>query len=146
MSDESVVSLKSLLVPTKSVEVEYPGMEGFKLNLCFLAREELMKIRKKATKIEYKSRQPVEVLNDELFLQLYVDGCIKGWTGLKFSFLGQLAPVDVSAQKPDDCLGYSRENALFLMKSSSNFDAFISEQVTELANFQQASGNKSASK
>ena len=145
MSEETV-SLKSLLVPTKNVEVEYPGYEGFKLSLAFLSREELMKIRKKATKTEYKNRLPVETLNDELFLQLYVDGCIKGWEGLKFSFLEQLAPVDVSAQKPEDCLGYSRENALFLMKASSNFDSFISETVTELSNFQAPSGNKSVSK
>ena len=142
----TTVNLKSLLVPTKSVEVEYPGMEGFKLNLCFLSREELMKIRKKATKTEYKSRQPVETLNDELFLQLYVDACIKGWEGLQFRFLEQLAPVDVSGQKPEECLEYSRENALYLMKSSSNFDSFISETVTELGNFQQNSGGKSGTK
>lgn len=143
---ESTVSLKSLLVPTKEVEIEFPGFENFKLNLAFLSREELMKIRKKATKIEYKNRQPTETLNDDLFLQLYVDGCIKGWSGLKFSYLAALAPVDVSGQKEDDTLAYSRENALFLMKASSNFDSFISETVTELANFQQPSGSKSATK
>lgn len=141
-----IVSLKSLLVPTKTVEVEYPGMEGFKLSLAFLSREELMKIRKKATKVEYKNRQPVETLNDELFLQLYVDASIKGWEGLKFSYLEKLAPVDVSGQDADDCLGYSRENALYLMKASSNFDSFISETVTELSNFQVASGSKSLAK
>jgi hypothetical protein len=140
------VSLKSLLVPTKSVEVEFPGMEGFKLQLSFLSREELTKIRKKATKVEYKNRQPVETLNDELFLQLYVDACVKGWDGLKFSFLEKLAPVDVSGQKLDDCLGYSRENALYLMKASADFDSFVSETVTELSNFQQPNGAKSESK
>lgn len=143
---ESAVSLKSLLVPTKEVEVEYPGMEGFKLQLSFLSREELMKIRKKATKIEYKNRQPVENLNDDLFLQLYVDGCIKGWEGLKFSYLESLAPVDISAQKSEDTLAYSRENALFLMRASANFDSFISETVTELSNFQQPNGAKSVAK
>lgn len=142
----SEVSLKSLLVPTKEVEIEYPGMEGFKLNLCFLSREELTKIRKKASKTEYKNRVPVETLNDELFLQLYVDASIKGWTGLKFSYLEQLAPVDVSGQKPDDTLGYSRENALYLMKASANFDSFVSEMVTELANFQQPNGASSKTK
>ena len=142
----SEVSLKSLLVPTKEVEVEYPGMQDFKLKLSFLSREELMKIRKKATKLEYKNRQPVESLNDDLFLQLYVDSCIRGWEGLKFSYLEQLAPVDVSGQKPDDTLGYSRENALYLMKASSNFDSFVSETVTELSNFQQDSGKKSVGK
>ena len=132
MSNESI-SLKSLLVPTKTVEVEYPGLEGFKLNLCFLSREELMKIRKKATKTEYKNRQPVETLNDELFLQLYVDASIKGWEGLKFSYLEQLAPVDVSGQKADDTLEYSRENALYMMKSSANFDS--SNNPERISNF-----------
>lgn len=140
MSD--VLSLKSLLVSTKGVEVEYPGMEGFILELSFLSREELGKIRKKATKTEFKNRQPVETLNDELFLQLYVDSCIKGWKGLKFSYLEQLAPVDISGQEPDDFLGYSRENALYLMKASANFDTFVSETVTELANFQKPNGAK----
>lgn len=137
-----VLSLKSILVSTKAVEVEYPGMEGFILNLSFLSREELGKIRKKATKTEFKNRQPVETLNDELFLQLYVDSCIKGWNGLKFSYLEQLAPVDVSEQNPEDFLGYSRENALYLMKASANFDTFVSETVTELSNFQKPSGKK----
>lgn len=140
------VSLKSLLVPTKSVETEFPGMEGFKLQLSFLSREELTKIRKKATKIEYKNRQPVETLNDELFLQLYVDATVKGWEGLKFSYLEKLAPVDVSGQKPDDCLGYSRENALYLMKASADFDSYVSETVNELANFQSPNGPKLADK
>ncbi len=143
---ESTVSLSSLLVNSKEVEVEFPGYAEFLISLSFLSREELVKIRKKATKITYKNRQPVEELNDDLFLSLYVDACIKGWTGLKFSYLENLAPVDVSAQNPEDCLGYSRENALALMKQSSNFDTFISEQVTELANFQKPSGAKSASK
>lgn len=136
------ISLKSLLVPTKEVEVEFPGFSGFMLKLSFLSREELMKIRKKATKLEYKNRQPVETLNDELFLQLYTDACIKGWDGLKFSYLEQLAPVDVSAQKADDTLAYSRENALHLMKASSNFDSFVSETITELSNFQSPNGAK----
>ena len=135
MSNETV-SLQSLLVASKSVTVDYPGLEGFKLDVAFLAREELVKIRKKSTSVVYKNRQPDETLNDELFLKLYVEACIKGWEGLKFSHLAQLAPVDISKQKPDDTLAYSTENALYLMKSSSNFDSFISETVTELANFQ----------
>lgn len=140
------VSLKSLLVPSKSTEVEFPGYPGFKLNLSFLSREELTKIRKKATKTEFKNRQPVETLNDEVFLSLYVSSCVKGWDGLKFSYLEQLAPVDVSAQNSDDLLGYSEENALYLMKASADFDAFVSETVTDLANFQKANGPKSVAK
>ena len=124
-----------MLVPSKEITVEYPGMPGFEVQVSFLSRETLQNIRKKATKTTFKNRQPVEELNDDLFLELYVKGCIKGWAGLKLKYLEQLAPVDVSDQDPDGELEYTEENALYLMKSSTNFDSFISEKVTDLGNF-----------
>lgn len=137
------LSLKSLLVPSKSVDAEFPGFPGFVVSLSFLSRETLVSIRKKATKTSFKNRQPVEELNDDLFLQLYVQACIKGWKGFKLSYLEQLAPVDLSAQKDLSAeLEYSEDNALFLMKASSNFDSWVSEQVTDLGNFQKASEAK----
>ena len=136
------ISLKTLLVPSKTVEIEYPGLMGFKVKVSFLSRETLVGIRKKATKTAFKNRQPVEELNDDLFLQLYVQASVKGWSGLKLSYLEQLAPVDLSGQDPEAELEFNDENALFLMKNSANFDAFISETVTELGNFQSSSGKK----
>ena len=121
------VSLKTLLVPSKEVDVEYPGFPGFVISVSFLSRETLQTIRKKSTKTTFKNRQPVEELNDDLFLELYVKGSIKGWKGLKMSYLEQLAPVDLSGSNPDEELEYNEENALYLMKSSTNFDAYISE-------------------
>ena len=132
------LSLKSLLVPSKTVDVEYPGLPGFNVSVSFLSRETLISIRKKATKTAFKNRQPVEEINDDLFLQLYVKEAVKGWDGLKLSYLEQLAPVDLTGQDPDAELEYSEENALFLMKNSANFDAFISETVTDLGNFQKS--------
>ena len=136
------ISLKTLLVPSKTVEVDYPGLIGFKVKVNFLSRETLVSIRKKATKTAFKNRQPVEELNDELFLQLYVKEAVRGWEGLKLSYLEQLAPVDLTGQDPEAELEFSEENALFLMKNSSNFDAFISETVTDLGNFQTSSEKK----
>ena len=136
------LSLKSMLVPSKEISVEYPGMPGFEVNICFLSRETLQNIRKKATKTTFKNRQPVEELNDDLFLELYVKGSIKGWRGLKMRYLEQLSPVDVSDQDPETELEYTEENALYLMKSSVNFDSFISEQVTELGNFSNSNTKK----
>ncbi len=131
----SNLSLKTLLVPSKTVNVEYPGMPGFTIDLCFLSRETLQSIRKKATKTSFKNRQPQEELNDDLFLELYVKASVKGWKGLTLKYLEQLAPVDVSDEDPSAELDFSEENALYLMKASTNFDAFVSEQVTDLGNF-----------
>lgn len=136
------LSLNTLLVPSKTVEVEYPGLEGFKINVSFMSRETLVNIRKKAVKITFKKNQPVEELNDKLFLQLYVNEAIKGWSGLKLKYLNELAPVDLSGQNLEEDLEYSQENALMLMQASVNFDSFISETVTELANFTNSSTAK----
>lgn len=137
-----IPSLKTLLVPSKAIEVEYPGMPGFKIDAVFLSRETLVSIRKKATKTSFKNRQPVEELDDNLFLQLYVNACVKGWKGLKLSYLEQLAPVDLTGQDPEAELEYNQDNALFLMQNSANFDGFISDIVTELSNFTKTSTSK----
>jgi hypothetical protein len=138
----TTLSLKTLLVPSKSVEVEYPGMPDFKLQLSFLSRETLINIRKKSTKTTFKNRQPQEEFDDELFLELYVQNAIKGWSGLKLKYLEQLAPVDLTGQDLEDYLQFSNENALYLMKNSSNFDAWITEQVGDLGNFSTSNSNK----
>jgi hypothetical protein len=129
------LSLKTLLVPSKALDVEYPGMPDFTISLAFLSRETLQNIRKKATKTTFKNRQPVEELNDDLFLELYVKASIKSWSGLKLKYLEQLVPVDLTGQDLQAQLEYNEENALYLMKNSTNFDSFVSEQVTDLGNF-----------
>lgn len=129
------LTLKSLLVPGKDNTVEYPGMPGFLVDVCFISRETLLNIRKKATKTTFKNRQSVDEVNDDLFMDLYVKACVKGWKGLKLSYLEQLAPIELGSNAPDDELAYSEDNALFLMKSSAQFDAFISEQISDLGNF-----------
>lgn len=131
------MELKSLLVSTKSTEIDYPGIEGFKVTVNFLSREEIVKIRKKSTKITWKNRQQTEELDDELFLKLYVGAVIGGWKGLKLKDLPQLVPVDLTGQKDLETeLEYNPENALQLMKNSTEFDSFITETVSDLSNFQ----------
>ena len=136
------VSLKAMLAPSKQVELDFPGFQDFKVTLQFLSRDTLVGIRKKATKTMIKSRVQTEELNDDLFLELYVAAAIKGWSGLKLSYLEQLAPVDLTGQALDAELEYNAENALYLMKNSQDFDSWVSNQVTELGNFQSSSAKK----
>jgi len=128
-------SLKNLIVPTKEIETEYPGMPGFKLKLCFLSRETLQKMRKSATRNVYKKHQPSEEFDDELFLELYVKATIKGWTGLKLSYLKELVPIELGDADPNLELDYSEEEALELTKGSMIFDQFVSEFTSDLGNF-----------
>lgn len=132
------ISLQSLLTPQKVVEVDYPGYTGFKLKIAFLSREEIIKIRKRCTitKFDKRSRQPLDELDEELFLKNYVNAVVRGWTGLKFKFLQELMLVDLSGvQDLEAELEYNEENALVLLKNSSEVDGFITEVTGDLANF-----------
>lgn len=136
MSD-SPVSLASLMTPSKTVSIDFPGYKDMKVSLCYLGREELLKLRKKcvSTKFDKKTRQPEEILDEETFLVEYCRAVIKTWSGLKFSYLEELLLVDVSAYDPEDELPYTQENAELLMKNSNVFDTWVTETVGDLENF-----------
>jgi len=132
-----VVSLKSLLTPSKTVEVDFPGLEGFTVKLTYLAREELLKLRNKSVsqKFNKKTRAYEEQLDNDKFLTEYCKAIIKGWKGLKYNYLEELLLVDISEVDPEDTLMWNNENAELLMKNSSDFDEWVSETVGELENF-----------
>ena len=132
-----VVSLKSLLTPSKTVAVDFPGLEGFSVKLTYLAREELLKLRNKSVsqKFNKKTRAYEEQLDNDKFLTEYCKAIIKGWKGLKYAYLEELLLVDISGVDPQDELVWNNENAELLMKNSSDFDEWVSETVGELENF-----------
>lgn len=136
MSD-APVSLASLMTPSKTVSIDFPGYSGMKVDLCYLAREELLKLRKKcvSTKFDRKTRQPEEILDEEKFLVEYCEAVIKGWSGLKYRYLEELLLVDVSSLDADDELAYTKDNAELLMRNSSTFDTWVTETVGDLENF-----------
>ena len=72
------VSLKSLMTPSKTVEFEYPGCDDFIVSLCYLAREELMKLRNRCTKQVFnkKTRSYEEQMDDDKFLEWNCFSCI----------------------------------------------------------------------
>ena len=137
-SGASFQNLSDLLTPSKTATIDFPGYDGFKVNLTYLAREEMLKLRKKAvtTKINRRTRQPEEELNEEIFLKEYCKAVIKGWSGLKMKYLVQIIPVDEEKLTDMEAtLPYSLENAQILMENSNDFDAWLTETVGDLANF-----------
>ncbi len=131
------VSLKSLMTPSKTVKIDFPGFDGFSVDICYLAREELVKIRKKCitNKWNKKTHQPEEELDEGKFLTEYCKSVIKGWKGLKYSYLEELLLVDISELDPEDELPYTQDNAELLMKNATTFDTWVTDTVGDLENF-----------
>ena len=131
------VSLASLMTPSKTVTIDFPGYNGLTVDLCYLGRDELVKLRKKCvtTKFNKKTRQPEEELDEDKFLKEYVKAVIKTWSGFKYSYLEEFLLVDVSSQDANDQLPFTQENAELLMKNSNVFDTWVTETVGDLENF-----------
>ena len=131
------MELKSLLVDSKTTWVEFPGLDGFEVELANLSRKELVNLRKKCTQSKFnrKTRAFEEVMDDEKFVQEFSNATVKGWKGLKLKYLEDLVLVELSGQDVEQELPYSMDNALHLVENSSEFDNWLNEVVFDLENF-----------
>ena len=131
------MDLKSLLVDSKTTWVEFPGLEGFEVELANLSRKELTSLRKRCTinKFNRKTRQFEDELNDEKFVVEFSRATVKNWKGLKLGYLEDLLLVDLKGQDKEKELDYTEENAIQLVENSSEFDNWLNEVVFDLENF-----------
>ena len=77
------LTLKKLILNTKSAWVDYPGLEGFSIEVVNLSRKELQGLRKKCltNKLDRKTRQMEEVLDEAKFVVEFTASVIKDWKG-----------------------------------------------------------------
>jgi hypothetical protein len=131
------MDLKKLMVDTKAVWVDFPGLPGFEVEVANLSRKELNGLRKKCTttKFDRKTRQAVETLDEEKFVVEFTNAVVKNWKGLTLAHLETLLLVDIDGQDATKELEYSEDNAETLVSSSTEFDTWLNEVVFDLDNF-----------
>lgn len=131
------MDLKKLMVDTKAVWVDFPGLKGFEVEVANLSRKELTGLRKKCTttKFDRKTRQAVEELDEEKFVSEFSRSVIKNWKGLTLAHLETLLLVDIDGQDPAKELDFSEDNAETLVSSSTEFDTWLNEVAFDLDNF-----------
>ena len=142
------MELKSLLVDSKTTWVEFPGLDGFEVELANLSRKELVALRKRCTenKFNRKTRGFEESLNEDKFVVEFTNATVKGWKGLKLKYLEDLVLVDLQGQNPENELEYNSENAQQLVENSTEFDNWLNEVVFDLDNFRTVSETKTTEK
>ena len=131
------MELKKLMVDTKSAWMDYPGLEGFSVEVVNLSRKELTALRRRCTttKFDRKTRQPVENLDEDKFVTEFSQASIKGWKGLTLEHLETLLLINSEGEDPKAEVNYSIENAEILVTNSAEFDTWLNEVVFELDNF-----------
>jgi len=135
------MELKKLMIDTKSVWIDFPGLSGFQVEVVNLSRKELTNLRKKCTgqKFDRKTRQVVEQLDEEKFVTEFTKAVVKGWKGLNLGHLETLLLIDMTGKSADEELEYTSENAETLVSSSTEFDTWLNEVVFDLDNFRTGS-------
>ena len=131
------MELKSLLVDSKTTWVEFPGLDGFEVELANLSRKELVNLRKRcvSNKFNRKTRAFEEKLDEDKFVEEFSKATVKGWKGLKLGYLEDILLVDISGQDPEMLMEWSEENAKLLVENSQDFDNWLNEVVFDLENF-----------
>ena len=131
------MDLKQLLVDSKTTWVEFPGLEGFEVELANLSRKELVNLRKRCTqnKFNRKTRGFEESLDEDKFLIEFTEATVQNWKGLQLGFLEDLLLVDLKGQDPKAELEYNPDNAKSLVENSNEFDNWLNEVVFDLDNF-----------
>ena len=131
------MDLKQLMVDTKAVWIDFPGLKGFEVEVVNLSRKELTGLRKKctSTKFDRKTRQAVEDLDEDKFVSEFSRAVLKNWKGLTLDHLETLLLVDIEGKDGKSELNYSEENAETLVSSSTEFDTWLNEVVFDLDNF-----------
>ena len=142
------MDLKSLLVDSKTTWAEFPGLDGFEVELANLSRKELVNLRKKCTsnKFNRKTRAFEEILDDEKFVKEFTEATVQNWKGLKLKYLEDLLLVDLKKNDVNAELDYNQENAQQLVENSSEFDNWLNEVVFDLENFRSEGGTGSTKK
>ena len=131
------MKLEDLMVDTKTAWIEFPGCEGFEVEVANLARKELLNLRKRCikTKFDRKTHQAVEELDEDKFVHEFTKATVKNWKGLRLKHLEELILVDLGDNDPETELAFDLENAESLVQNSADFDNWINEVVFDLANF-----------
>jgi|TARA_R110000803_G_scaffold84956_1_gene151254 hypothetical protein len=131
------MELKSLIVDSKTTWVEFPGLDGFEVELANLSRKELIALRKRCTsnKFNRKTRAFEESLDDNKFIKEFTSSTVKGWKGLKLAYLEDLLLVDLKNNDVESELEFTIDNAEQLVENSNEFDNWLNEVVFDLENF-----------
>ena len=115
------MELKKLMVDTKSIWIDFPGLENFQIEVSNLSRKELTGLRKRCTsnKFDRKSRQIVENLDEDKFVKEFAKATIQNWKGLTIAHLETLLLIDTDNQDPAAEVEYSEENGEILVNETA---------------------------
>lgn len=131
------MQLKDLSIETKSVEVPFKGLDGFKVTIGYLGKSITRRLAQESTTQKMDGNgNVVQDFDQDSFTEAFCKEAIKDWSGLKYKHLTQLMLIDEAQIEDMEAeLPFSHDNAYVLLKESTIFDNWVNERVNDLATF-----------
>ena len=117
--------------------MDFPGLEGFEVEVANLSRKELTALRKRciSQKFDRKSRVVLDTLDEDKFVTEFTKATVKNWKGLTLEHLETLILIDTTGKDLSEEVKYSTSNAEVLVSQSTEFDTWLNEVIFDLENF-----------
>ena len=128
------MELSKLIIPSKPMPFEYPGIDGLTFTIAHLSRRTINDIRKKHTKpVRNKlTNSFIDELDEDGFMREYSASVLCGWEGLNTENIQEFIVIE-------DCelmdVPYSEENAYQLMINSQELEQWVADHLTDIENF-----------
>lgn len=131
------MQLKDLSIETKSVEVPFKGLDGFKVKIGYLGKSITRRLAQESTTQKMDGNgNVIQDFDQDAFTEAFCREAIKDWSGLKYKHLIQLMLIDEAQIEDMEAeLPFSHDNAYVLLKESTIFDNWVNERVNDLATF-----------
>lgn len=131
------ISIKSIKLNTKEMQVEFPTLPGFVVSLGYISNELTRKIYKDShiTKFDESNGINYEDLDSDKFAELFCKYAIVGWKGLTLEGLSNLILIDSTGMDLTEEVEFSKDNALDLYMNSTVFSKWVSAQSKSLTLF-----------
>ncbi len=126
--------LNQVKINTNAISIEFPRFKSFKLQMCYIPRDDVTEIRNKHSNITFNraTREREEKVDTDKFMDEYIKKAIVGWTGLTYETVKGLVPISVTEEDLVKEVPYSHEDAMWLVKNSSEFDTFVSDTMNQV--------------
>lgn len=131
------LNIANLIVDSRSMTFEYPGMPEFKVELAYVAKTRLAEIRKNCLKTSYDTSLgiPTQELDQEKWTSDFCAEIIKGWSGFTVGHLATLLLIDEEGLDLAEEVPFNLENAVTLLNRSTAFDGWVNSRISDLNNF-----------
>jgi hypothetical protein len=124
------MSLKNLVRKEVTCAFDYPNIEGFKVTLRYMGKDEMQKVYDRCTvkRFDTRTHQAVKDFQPEKFKEYVCKEIIVSWEGLTYDKIKKLIPLNIAELTKlgltlNDNIESTFENKLDLLNESTEFDS-----------------------